>query len=170
MQNRTPFKGVGFEVVCPQCRGRFHVTTEFFDNTKAATGKMFALKEKYGKNGYNWSTFSASSGMRGGDLECPQCGAGYCAGGHYIKSVDPIPGFVAPPVEKEEEPEKEPEAAVAEPLEAATEPVEEEPEPPKKELPGFFICSYCGKECKSKSGLASHEKSCKAKMEGNNEG
>lgn len=94
MGNRTKFKGEGFEIVCPNCRGRFHKTTAKFDNTVPTTGNMLTLHDKYGAKGFNWSTFPESPGMRAGDLECPQCGALYCQGGFYLKSVEPIPGYV----------------------------------------------------------------------------
>jgi len=162
-QDRTPFKGEGFDVVCPQCRGRFHETTEFFDNRKPANGTMFGLKKRYGINGYNWSTFSQNAGMRAGDLECPQCGTLYCNGGFYIKSLDPTPGFV-PTVIAPEEPEE-----VAKPKPVPEEKEIAEPEKAKKVPGGFFICEYCGKECKSEAGLVSHQKACKEKFGGNKE-
>lgn len=143
MENRTPFKGEGFEVVCPNCRGRFHKTTAKFDNTKPTTGDMLTLHDKYGKKGFNWSTFPESPGMRAGDLECPQCGALYCQGGFYLKSIDPIPGYTAQ-VELEEKPN------------TVQEKAEED-----------FTCKNCGKVCKSAAGLKSHMKSCSKKVEDN---
>lgn len=160
-QYRTPFKGEGFDVVCPQCKGRFHETTEFFDNRKPANGTMFVLKKRYGVNGYNWSAFPQSGGMRAGDLECPQCGALYCNGGFYIKHVDPTPGFVPTAIIPDEPGEV---AGVEIKLENEK---TAQPEKTKKVPGGFFVCEYCGKECKSEAGLVSHRKACKAKSSGN---
>lgn len=145
MAKRTPFKGEGFEVVCPQCRGRFHQTTDKFDNTVAVTGDMLTLKDKYGAKGFNWGTFPESSGMRAGDLECPQCGALYCQGGHYLKSVDPIAGYVKKPKQ----------IPPAGPSKNEPDTVEETVADKKD-----FTCNYCGKVCKSAAGLKNHQVSC----------
>ena len=66
------------DVLCRGCGGRYHEATEHFDAQKPAHGAMFRLKDKY--RAFGWSSFPEHAGTGVGDLECPECGAPYCAG------------------------------------------------------------------------------------------
>jgi len=71
-------------VRCPGCHGFFHRTTEEYSEDEAAHGGMFTLLDKYGPNGYNWTSFPNNDSMKGGDLFCPSCGVGYCTDGVLV--------------------------------------------------------------------------------------
>jgi len=68
------------DVICRDCGGRYHQTTNRYDPTIDANGSMFVLKEPYA--GWNWSTFSHLDDSSGyGHLECPDCGSPYAPSG-----------------------------------------------------------------------------------------
>ena len=131
-------KGIGYDVICPGCKGTYHETGELFDSEATSHGAMFRLKPKYGPKGNNWSSFPFNSSMRSGDLECPSCGALYCGGGVRvtvkaqaveIQEVKPLPII-----------ERVPTAA--------------------------HVCPDCGKVCKTGGALAGHMRYCKVKSNG----
>jgi len=63
------------DVICPQCKGKFHETTNQYDPSIPANGSMFRLKEPW--RSWRWSSFPGQPFCKGGDIVCPQCGAKY---------------------------------------------------------------------------------------------
>ena len=87
LKNENNVKGTGYLVKCPGCGGKYHETTEEFDNTRAANGRMFKLLASYGPMGANWTTFAADEELKFGSLTCPGCGCPYTLGGMYVTVV-----------------------------------------------------------------------------------
>lgn len=67
------------DVICPQCGGRYHETTEEYVADVVTTGNMLSLKKTYRDNG--WSTFPQDAGTSLGDMWCPECGGSYSDNG-----------------------------------------------------------------------------------------
>ena len=63
------------DIICRNCSGRYHETTDQFDPNKSPHGGMFRLKDKYKANG--WEAFPEHSGVTGDAIECPDCGGPY---------------------------------------------------------------------------------------------
>lgn len=63
------------DVVCPQCRGVFHETTETYDPERVPNTSMCRLKEPY--HSWGWEDFYSAPGEGSGNMECPGCGAPY---------------------------------------------------------------------------------------------
>ncbi len=63
------------DIICRNCSGRYHETTDQFDPDKSPHGGMFRLKDKYKANG--WEAFPEHSGVTGDAIECPDCGGPY---------------------------------------------------------------------------------------------
>lgn len=63
------------DVICPQCGGRYHETTETYRKGVVTTGDMLTLKKPYRDNG--WSSFYEDASISFGGLECPECGGCY---------------------------------------------------------------------------------------------
>ena len=74
-------------VRCRGCGQSYHQTTEEFDPTRCATGRMFKLLPAYGPNGANWTTFPCDEAVRHGDLVCPGCGESYTNGGNTVTLI-----------------------------------------------------------------------------------
>jgi len=130
------------DVICPGCKGRFHETTYLFKlNATSHDGSMFKLKEKYGPKGYNWTSFPNNVGIKCGDLECPSCGAPYCAGGFRV-TVEGTrasePPTTSPAFTFEDEPHT--------------------PIPPEQPPVDAHVCEECEKVCKSYAGLVAHRR------------
>jgi len=130
------------DVICPGCKGRFHETNDHYrHNAKSHNGVMFKLKEKYGPKGFNWTSFPNNTGIKCGDLECPSCGAPYCAGGFRVTVTST----------------RAPEVLVSSP--ATTFAFEKHTLIPPEQPPAeAHVCEECGKVCKSYAGLVAHRR------------
>jgi len=117
-------------VICPECRGRYHETTDKFDPEALADGSMFRLKQPYAD--WGWQTFSREP-QGYGVLECPNCGAPYAPGGHVL-----IDGPVQPTARK------------------AAAPVVNPRQSPQRNVITQFACPKCSASFENARGLAAH--------------
>lgn len=138
--------GVGYDVVCPGCKGVFHETGELFRSDQTSSGAMFSWKPKYGPKGFNWSGFPFNTSMRSGSLECPQCGALYCGGGVKV-TVRAQQNLDFRQMLKD-----------VKPIVKASGTVESPPEV-SASVNDANVCADCGKVFKTKAGLLSHSRS-----------
>jgi len=82
------------KIICRDCGGMYHETTELFDPTKITNGTMLKLTPPY--DTYGWSTFLQDASVELADLCCPECEAPYPDDDGHVRSMDgPIPD---PPV------------------------------------------------------------------------
>lgn len=78
------------KIICRDCGGMFHETTELFDPTKTTDGTMLRLTAPY--DAYGWSTFTSDASVTLSDLCCPECEAPYPDDDGVVRSMDgPMP-------------------------------------------------------------------------------
>jgi hypothetical protein len=78
------------DLICPQCKGRYHETTEHFDPVRLPNTSMARLKEPY--RSWGWEDFNTPPPGDGpGHMNCPNCGAAY---------VSPKMGLIVRPQKK----------------------------------------------------------------------
>jgi rubredoxin len=70
------------DVKCPNCAGRYHETTGYYDPSVPPNGSMFRLKAVYRENA--WTGFVEDSGTIGDNLCCPDCGGPYIVNGRVV--------------------------------------------------------------------------------------
>ena len=151
-------KGIGYDLICPQCRESFHETTKSFDSEKDANSGMFKLKRQYtAAEGNQWDGFPPDPTAGYGFLECPQCGAQYAPSGRVEvrEQEKPWSGIV----DKKSSPLT---MEILKGIKREIEPTSEDPEPITVASKGQFTCLHtvagkpCLKVCKSKAGLVAH--------------
>jgi len=105
MPKETIPRGKGHDVICPECRERYYVTTSLYYPEKTANAGMYELKAIYKSYGWDEPVPDPTAGY--GPLECVECKAPLAPSGYLIvKAVNGHPP--AGPVEDPED--KEPEA------------------------------------------------------------
>jgi hypothetical protein len=67
------------DVICPNCGGRFHETTDAYRFGVVTTGNMLRLKSFYKENG--WGSFPEQEHVQFADIDCPGCGGTYSDSG-----------------------------------------------------------------------------------------
>lgn len=77
------------DVICPNCNGSYHETTDKYDPALPPNGTMFRLKDQYRE--FGWDSFIEDDSSIADNLFCPDCGGLYCENGKVRVSDDRVP-------------------------------------------------------------------------------